>query len=90
MLSRLHARGVRVPDDLSIVGFDDVPTASMVSPPLTTVAVPIPALARAASAMLLAELRAADPDAGRVAPPPRPPAPELETRLLIRSTTGPT
>jgi DNA-binding LacI/PurR family transcriptional regulator len=81
---------VRVPEALSIVGFDDVPTASMVSPPLTTVAVPIPALARAASAMLLTELRAVHPDGAGPAPPPRPPAPELETRLLIRSTTGPT
>jgi DNA-binding LacI/PurR family transcriptional regulator len=90
VLARLHARGVRVPEALSIVGFDDVPTASMVSPPLTTVAVPIPALARAASAMLLTELRAVHPDGAGPAPPPRPPAPELETRLLIRSTTGPT
>jgi DNA-binding LacI/PurR family transcriptional regulator len=89
VLSRLHARGVRVPEELSIVGCDDVPTASMVQPPLTTVDVPIPALARAASAMLLAELRESHPNGAGGTPPSRPPAPELETRLLIRSTTGP-
>ncbi|MBG6090605.1 LacI family DNA-binding transcriptional regulator [Actinomadura viridis] len=90
VLARLHARGVRVPEDMSIVGVDDVPTASMVSPPLTTVAVPIQALARAASAMLLDRLRADRSDTVAAAPPPRPPAPELAARLLIRSTTGPT
>ncbi|MFC5751542.1 LacI family DNA-binding transcriptional regulator [Actinomadura rugatobispora] len=90
VLARLRDRGVPVPEAMSIVGFDDVPTASMVSPPLTTVAVPMPAVARAASAMLLAELRAALPHGAAQSPPSRPPAPELATRLLIRSTTGPT
>ena len=40
VLHRFAARGVRVPDDLSVVGYDDVAVASMVSPPLTTVVVP--------------------------------------------------
>lgn len=40
LLSALDARGVRVPEDLSIVGFDDIPFAQYTSPPLTTVAVP--------------------------------------------------
>ncbi|GAA2459726.1 LacI family DNA-binding transcriptional regulator [Actinomadura vinacea] len=90
VLARLRDRDVPVPGRMSIVGFDDVPTASMVAPPLTTVAVPIPAVARAASAMLLAKLREARPQGAAEPPPPRPPAPELATRLLIRSTTGPT
>ncbi|MBO2449587.1 LacI family DNA-binding transcriptional regulator [Actinomadura barringtoniae] len=100
-LSRLQARGVAVPGEIGLVGFDDIPMASMVSPPLTTIAVPIPAVARTAAAMLLALLGkeaglpsgpAALTSASAVsaAAPPPPSAPELATRLVIRSTTGPT
>ncbi|MCC2031630.1 LacI family DNA-binding transcriptional regulator [Microbacterium allomyrinae] len=40
LLSAVQASGCRVPDDLSIVGFDDIPFASYTTPPLTTAAVP--------------------------------------------------
>ncbi len=39
-ISALRSHGLRVPDDVSVVGFDDIPLASMSSPPLTTVKVP--------------------------------------------------
>ncbi len=39
-LRAIKARGLRVPDDISLVGFDDVPAASYVEPPLTTVRLP--------------------------------------------------
>lgn len=81
VMARLAARGVRVPDEMSVMGFDDVPMASMVSPPLTTVAVPIDAVAQAAAAMLLSMLADRRPQ--------RPAGLELATRLLIRSTTAP-
>lgn len=80
-MSRLAARGVRVPDEMSVMGFDDVPMASMVSPPLTTVAVPIDAVAQASAAMLLSLLADRRPQ--------RPAGLDLATRLLIRSTTAP-
>lgn len=41
LLSGLHAQGVRVPEDLSVVGFDDIPFARYLLPPLTTAAVPV-------------------------------------------------
>jgi LacI family transcriptional regulator len=47
-------RGLTVPDDLSIVGFDDTATASHMWPPLTTVRWPIIPMGRAAAAKLLA------------------------------------
>ncbi|WP_028278931.1 LacI family DNA-binding transcriptional regulator [Arthrobacter sp. H5] len=41
LLSGLHERGVRVPQDISVTGFDDIPFAEYTTPPLTTAAVPI-------------------------------------------------
>ena len=47
--------GLRVPDDISIVGFDDTPMASRVWPPMTTVRLPIREMGRAAASLLLKE-----------------------------------
>jgi LacI family transcriptional regulator len=82
----LHAareRGLRVPDELSIVGFDDTPIAGHLWPPLTTVRWPIVSMARAAALKLLtsqgeAEAEVAEPSLflsrlikrASVAPPP--------------------
>lgn len=41
LLSGLHERGVDVPGDISVTGFDDIPFANYTTPPLTTAAVPI-------------------------------------------------
>ncbi|MFE4197172.1 LacI family DNA-binding transcriptional regulator [Paenarthrobacter sp. NPDC056912] len=41
LLSGLHERGLRVPEDISVTGFDDIPFAKYTTPPLTTAAVPI-------------------------------------------------
>lgn len=48
-----HEAGIKIPDELSVVGFDDTPLASRVWPPLTTVRLPIRAMGRAAAALLL-------------------------------------
>jgi len=73
LLARLHARGLRVPDDVSVVGFDDVPAASLVTPALTTVAVPLARAGRQAVDLL-------------EGPPERR---CLPTHLVVRSSTGP-
>ncbi|HEU4664550.1 MAG TPA: LacI family DNA-binding transcriptional regulator, partial [Dokdonella sp.] len=57
-LIALGERGVRVPDDIALAGFDDVPVARYVSPQLTTVRVRIADLGRAAFNRLIAELEA--------------------------------
>ena len=49
--ARLHR--LRIPDDLSVVGFDDLPMSAWVSPPLTTVAQPLAQMAAMATRMVL-------------------------------------
>lgn len=56
ILRALHERGRRVPQDLSIVGFDDVPEAAYFIPPLTTVRPDFAAVAKGSMALLLSQL----------------------------------
>ena len=73
--------GVRVPEELSIVGFDDLPLTRFTDPPLTTVHQPVRRKGEEAASMLLEALR-------------RPPgsdqdrSPVLETRLVVRRSTA--
>lgn len=50
-----HNAGIRIPEELSVVGFDDTPIASRVWPPLTTVRLPIRDMGRAAARLLLTD-----------------------------------
>jgi LacI family transcriptional regulator len=56
-VSVAHRRGLDVPRDLSVVGYDDTPTATTVWPELTTVRQPIAAMAGAAIELLLRSIR---------------------------------
>jgi LacI family transcriptional regulator len=53
----LHRRGIRVPDDVSLIGFDDLQASAYTTPPLTTVRQPIVEMGRLASKMALSILR---------------------------------
>lgn len=55
-MNRLHDYGMRVPDDMSVVGFDDIEFASVWQPKLTTVSQPVEALGVRAVEILLDEL----------------------------------
>jgi DNA-binding LacI/PurR family transcriptional regulator len=68
--------GLRVPDDLSVVGFDDIPIASQLSPPLTTVRQPLVDKGRIAAELLFGRRQADKPII-------------LPTELVVRSTTAP-
>lgn len=82
MLQRLRERGVGVPEDLSIVGCDDIFGADFCSPPLTTVTAPVEQAGRVAVTMLLSQI---NPRQGNLQ---RNQA-VLPTHLTIRGSTGP-
>jgi LacI family transcriptional regulator len=83
-VSVAHRRGLIVPDDLSIVGFDDTALATSVWPELTTVKQPIAAMAEAAVELLIADLR------GRRAGASRKFAERvLSHAMIIRESSGP-
>ena len=73
-------RGLRVPDDLSIVGFDDTELARILAPRLTTVRQPLAELGRTAVSLLNRLIEGQRIEALRV---------ELSTRLIVRESTGP-
>jgi len=54
VMNVLHRKGIHVPEDISVAGFDDTQTAALVYPSLTTVHIPIEELARAAVGSLVA------------------------------------
>lgn len=68
VLRGLAEQGRRVPDDVEVVGFDDVPEAADYLPPLTTIRQDFTALARAAVAALVADIERAEPAAATVVP----------------------
>ena len=71
-------RGLRVPQDLSVVGFDDLPAARWVSPPLTTVRQPLADMGRVAAEMLGDLIDGTPLRSQRV---------ELATELIVREST---
>lgn len=81
ILSRLTELGITVPGQLSVVGFDDIPLAAMVSPPLTTVSLPTVRAGEAAVEVLLERIQTH----GTAEPSTR----KLSAKLVVRGTTGP-
>jgi len=79
ILSRLAQLGVDVPGELSVVGFDDIPLASMLTPALTTVAAPTAQAGAAAVQALLSRIE--HPDAA-------PSAEKLPAALVVRASTA--
>jgi LacI family transcriptional regulator, xylobiose transport system transcriptional regulator len=73
--ARLH-----IPEDLSVVGFDDLAVAKWVGPPLTTIRQPLAQMAITAARLVLALARGEQPAQTRV---------ELATELVIRESTAP-
>lgn len=73
----LHRRGLRVPDDVSVVGFDDVSHSAFSLPPLTTVRQPLRELGREAANAVVALIGERKPPRG----------PLLRQELIVREST---
>lgn len=78
VLRELANRGLRVPDDVAVAGFDDERTALLVNPQLTTARQPYPEMGRAAAELLLQSLSGEAPEVKRY---------EYRTELIERAST---
>jgi LacI family transcriptional regulator len=80
VLRAARERDLRVPDDLSVVGYDDLPVAAWIGPPLTTVRQPLQEMAATAARMVLALSRGEEPANLKI---------DLATELVVRESTAP-
>jgi LacI family transcriptional regulator len=76
----VRRRGLRVPDDVSVVGFDDLPEVRWSSPPLTTVRQPLAEMGQLAARTVLRLAQGEKIESPRV---------ELSTDLIVRDSAGP-
>jgi LacI family transcriptional regulator len=81
-IAALRAAGRRIPDDVALVGFDDIPVARYVEPRLTTIRQPIYDIGRRAAEIVL-DHAAFPPDS-----PPPPDREVLQTQLVVRESCG--
>jgi DNA-binding LacI/PurR family transcriptional regulator len=75
----IREHGLRIPDDMALVGFDDVPLARYLDPPLTTVRLPATELATKASEMLIQIIKGSHPPKKKVL---------LDSQLVVRQSCG--
>jgi LacI family transcriptional regulator len=80
VLHAAAARGIRVPDMLSVVGFDDIDVSTATTPQLTTVRQPLQEMGRMAVTSLMRMVEGHDAEALHI---------ELATQLVVRGTTAP-
>ena len=79
-IRRLRLEGLSVPNDVSIVGYDDVPIAAYVDPPLTTVHQPMREVGEYAAGLILERIAGNEPDSGPHL---------LPASLVVRQSTAP-
>jgi len=80
VLLALHERGRRVPEDVSVVGFDDMPESAYFTPPLTTVRQDFHEVGRASLRLLLDQIESGARSVDRVV---------VQSRLVVRRSTRP-
>jgi LacI family transcriptional regulator len=79
-LNALFGSDIKVPQEISLIGFDNIPLASIVFPALTTVAQPTVQMAETAAAIMLRALEGSIEQVEQIM---------LETKLVIRNSTAP-
>jgi LacI family transcriptional regulator len=77
VMDAVRNKGLRIPDDVSVIGFDDIPQASMIRPALTTIRQPLEKMGRVATQMLLELLSQLPKKTGRI---------ELPTEIIVRDS----
>jgi len=80
VMEAVRNHGLRIPDDISILGFDDIPQAAQVYPSLTTVRRPLAEMGRAAAQLLFRYINEPDAAIQRI---------ELPTQLIVRRSCQP-
>lgn len=80
VIRTIRSRGMRVPDDISVIGFDDSPLIAFTDPPLTSVRQPVAALGHAAVSALVAEIAGGTPSRTEML---------FHPELVVRDSTGP-
>ncbi len=78
VMEAARERGKKIPDDISIIGFDDIPQAAQVHPPLTTIRQPLEEMGHRAAQMLLEIIEHPEQAAEKI---------ELPTELVMREST---
>jgi len=78
-MAAVRERGLSIPDDIALVGFDDVPLARYVDPPLTTVRLPAAELGQRAGQMLISLVQGNHIAVKKIL---------LETELIVRTSCG--
>jgi LacI family transcriptional regulator, galactose operon repressor len=79
-MEAIRERGLQIPEDISIIGFDDIPQVSIVYPKLTTVRQPLEQMGRLAARLLLEQIENPDRPPRRIT---------LATQLIIRDSCRP-
>lgn len=78
-IAAIRERGLRIPDDVAIVGMDDLPVSRFLAPPLTTIRLPAIELALQAAGTLFQLLQGEQPEQRQII---------LDTSLVVRSSCG--
>jgi DNA-binding LacI/PurR family transcriptional regulator len=77
-LSAASDKGIKIPDDISIIGFDDIPFAKVTCPPLTTVHQPLREKGKLAAELLVQNIEGKEIFSQNL----------LTTRLVVRGSVG--
>jgi LacI family transcriptional regulator len=76
----IHEAGLRVPDNISVVGFDDIESAAYNNPAITTVRQPLQEMGELAARTLLNQIEGTEPYVAEIT---------IEPELIVRSSTAP-
>jgi DNA-binding LacI/PurR family transcriptional regulator len=79
VIQQINAKGLKVPQDISVTGCNNIPLASLITPALTTLTVPIKELGRQAAGVLLRRLKEGPQEFKGI---------KLEPEITIRESTG--